>query len=226
MTTKFTILGALILLACVGLVVFKAGGSPSLVQAQAPECVDLQPVNGVIPRCLLITKVTSPGGSTLDFDFDVDGDINDSFELGDGDSAGYSLGGLDLGIGDEITVSESVPTGWTLIIDCDADGFEFDYDDASVTITYVGSNEAFDWGECVFTNFQGNTPTPTRTPTATTTPGTPTPTSTPDRPNVGGIFGGLIGGRPAGIANQATPVPTAAAPAAVSPPNTGDGGLR
>jgi hypothetical protein len=59
------------------------------------------------------------------------------------------------------------------------------------------------------------TPTPTRTPIATLTP---TPSPTPGRPNLGGIFGPLP---------QRTPVAAGVAqPAAVTPPRTGDAGLR
>jgi hypothetical protein len=62
------------------------------------------------------------------------------------------------------------------------------------------------------------TPSPTPSPTPTRTP---TPTATPGRPNLGGIFGPLIGG----AGGRPLPAATVAPLATVQPPRTGDGGL-
>jgi hypothetical protein len=220
-----------------------SGSNPIEAQAAPPECGadNLGSVSAEqVFRCLEIVKETNPGGSSQDFTFDVvvnpptGPDQNDSFDLQDGDVAGYDLATANT----SYSITEEETAGWQLVdINCDDnDGFDVTYDMAnnSVIMEYTGQivgQAAF--GVCVFTNERIETPTVTRTatstatqtPTVTTTPeaATPTVTATPRRPNVGGIFD-------PGAIDTPTKVPTAVAPtkapSGVKPPNTGDGGLR
>jgi hypothetical protein len=106
----------------------------------------------------------------------------------------------------------------------------------SVTCTFVNGRRATDEPDeqCDFTGDFCPTPTPTPTATPGTASATATATPTPSGPNnVGGIFGGNIGGIGAGRAleQQAQATATAAQRAAaatttIQPPRTGDGGLR
>jgi hypothetical protein len=227
------------------------GGNRS-AQAQVPGCADA-PSNGIIPRCLVVTKQTLPNGSPGNFTISATIDppaapnMEGSESLSDGESVGIPLGANITPTGTIITLTEDVPAGWELVsASCDGAGITTAPTTDGVVVTYTGDlgpNDPFGYGVCTFTNERVATSTPTVTPTTgTTTPtatatttgtpstATPTATATPFYTNINNPPPGGLGGL-----FQPNPQPTRTAvpqqvapttPSTVRPPSTGDGGLK
>lgn len=211
-------------------------------QAQTPNCIE-QPVGGVIPRCLVIVKQTNPDGSSQNFSFNINVDppaapsVNEPAVLQDNGSVGFALGTQSTPEGTVFTITETVPSGWSLAsVSCQGAGITTQAIANGIEVTYTGNvgQNPFAYAVCTFTNQSTATPTPTATATATGTVATPTPTATAtptpippwfyvpdDRPNLGGLF------VPTAPSPTRTPVTAAPAPpVTVRPPSTGDGGLQ
>jgi hypothetical protein len=222
-------------------------GANDTAQAQAPSCNE-PPVEGNIPRCLIVIKQTLPNAAPGSFDINVTVDppsgpnVDSSESLSDGDSFGIPLGSQETPAGTVITLTEDVPPGWELAsAQCTGDGISTAATEDGIVVTYTGDlgpNDPFAFGVCTFTNRRETTPTVTATPaTATTTPtvtgtpatATPTATATIFFPNVSNPPPGGLGAAvaPAPQATR-TAVPQVSAPTAstVRPPSTGDGGLK
>lgn len=227
-------------------------GNHDTAQAQVPGC-DVAPDNGVLPRCLVVTKQTLPDGAPGSFSINAvidppqGANIMGSESLVDGESFGIPLGSQITPAGTMITLTETVPAGWTLVsASCTGAGISTAPTTNGVVVTYVGDGNPFSYGVCTFTNQREATSTPTATPTtstatATTTPtvtstvatSTPISTATPNyyvNPNnqAPGGLGGLFQPQPQ---PTRTPVPQQLAPqtnnpSTVRPPSTGDAGLR
>ncbi len=228
-------------------------GNHDTAQAQVPGC-DVAPDNGVLPRCLVVTKQTLPDGAPGSFSINAvidppqGANVVGSESLVDGESFGIPLGSQITPAGTVITLTETVPAGWQLVsASCTGAGISTAPTTNGVVVTYTGNlgNEPFAYGVCTFTNEQVPTSTPTVTPTtgtstatatstATGTVATSTPTLTPtpnyyvnpNNPAPGGL-GGLFQPQPQ---PTRTAVPQQVAPSTppstVRPPSTGDAGLR
>ena len=182
------------------------GGSGSVVQAQAAECV-------AESNCVLIVKETDPDDSDQDFAFESDADQGD-FELNGGDSERLSID--DDGT---ITIVEAETDGWTLTdISCETDeGVEDDIDEGagSVTIDFGALGEGeFASASCTFTNEMDATPTATATTTSTAT-ATPTTSATT-----------TVAATATPTSTPVAPTPTVSTGGTISPPSTGSAGLK
>lgn len=230
-------------------------GNHDSAQAQVPGC-DGAPDNGIIARCLVVTKQTLPDGSPGSFSINAvidppaGANIVGSESLADGQSFGIPLGAQITPAGTVVTLTETVPAGWTLVsASCTGAGISSAPTANGVVVTYTGNlgNEPFAYAVCTFTNQQVPTSTPTATPTtgtatstatptATGTAATSTPTLTPtpiyytgidNNPNPGGL-GGLFAPQPqptrTAVPRQVPPQTNT--PSTVRPPSTGDAGLR
>ena len=118
------------------------------------ECV----ITNVGPPTLTIIKQTIPEGAAVQFPFvasDVDGNrAPGPFTLGDGESQS-----IPVLAGDEVTVTETVPVGWSLqSIQCVGNtGWVVPAPDASSTTVVVGPGEQI---VCVFVNLENEAPVP------------------------------------------------------------------
>jgi hypothetical protein len=182
------------------------GGQGTTPAAQAQEACPAD------SNCVIVTK-DAGGDDEPDFSFNSsEGD----FSLNDGESETLSID--DNGT---ITVSEDETDGWSLVdIDCDEPGeVSVDENGTSVEVDFSGlADDEFETVNCTFINEMDATPTSTSTATATATATATSTTSagtaTPTRTTV--------------VIGQATntPVPTATSGGVISPPSTGDGGLK
>jgi hypothetical protein len=173
-----------------------------------------------------VIKFTDPSGADEEFDFDIAlGASDENFSLMDEEYEHFGIESGDIDqFGDVLTIrEENLPDGWELVnIWCVLDGVDpsinIDYEivNNGVEIELVNNGGPSAVILCGFWNEEtddGPDGTPESTP-----PGGRRP------PTLGGGLGGLFGPPP----GTATPVPPAAvAPSAViSPPRTGDAGLK
>jgi hypothetical protein len=153
-----------------------------------------------------------------EFDFEMTGTLphlDRTFSLGDEETETIHLPRGDY------TIRELAADGWRVDeIDCEDEG-QGDPLTGSVTISLRPDQ----WVDCTFTNVK-----------AAASAAVPTPTAAGFEPNVSSALGGILApprrtptAVVAGVAVTATPItpPRAAvAPTTISPPSTGDGGLR
>ena len=171
----------------------------------------------------VIKDATGPDADTTTFDFDVNGGPTGDFDLQDGDiPASVGFGACCNNPGSSVTITELAEPGWELDdIGCTTvPGFSLviNLNTRSATVTW--NTDLLGQVVCTFFNIQEEQPTPEPTlqpdPTARAT----------TQPNLGGGLGGLFAGQPTALptARPAT-APAATAPA-ITPPRTGDAGLR
>jgi hypothetical protein len=195
---------------------------------------------GVFARCIVIIKETDPSGSDESFLFEVDitGESTDEFELEDGEARGYNLGGLDVDVGDIVSINEFVPEGWTLTVSCDWSGFvPIDLEGDFIQFEYFGEGQPFDFLECTFLNVdddpdEGDEGDEDEDEDDESDEDQDEADEAP-RFIGGGIFLGIDTAqrnraRVAAAAATTVPAPTIRAPSTgqgIVPPSTGDGGL-
>ncbi|MPZ49523.1 MAG: hypothetical protein GEU75_09540 [Dehalococcoidia bacterium] len=212
MKAKYLTFAASGFVGALALLVFAFNGSSGHVaHAQEPNlCLVLGvPSTQQFPFCVEVLKLTDPPGSTESFNFEAEINGNpQTFELTD-----TELDEIPVFPGDQVRLTEDVPEGWSLSIECEGDFELLDEGDDFIFIEVVfPPDQSPPSVLCTFTNSEEEDEAPA------------------PRPNVAGAFAGNGGAaeRNRARANAAGAAAAAAAqpaPATVRPPSTGDGGL-
>jgi len=161
-------------------------------------------------------------GSTF-FEFDINNNGFADFDLRDGnDPQSVAFGACCNNPGSSVTIVELPESGWVLDdIGCTSvPGFSLVINVNTRSATVTWNTDLLGVVLCTFYNVQEEEPTPEPTQRPD-----PTPRAT-TQPNLGGGLGGLFAGQPTALptARPAT-APAATAPA-ITPPRTGDGGIK